>query len=302
MTLARRLFVAAASLALLAFPATASANRMSAVKHVEVDGMSVGYREGGRGPDLVMVGGRSATMADWDPRLLGALSLGHHVVVFDNRGVATTDNPSQETLTVEQMAQDTLGLMTALGIEQADLLGWSLGGTIVQQATLDAPSRVHRLVLCSTSPGGSHSKQAGRKALKALESPSLGSLQLFELSFPRDRAGRQGKARYLARIAKQQDLVPDSFTLSEEAQEQQAAAAAQWRAPSGGDYDELSEIKQRTLVAFGKRDRVDPPANDRLLARRIPHARAMPFANAGHAFLFQFPTRVGVAIRRFLEE
>ena len=68
--------------------------------------MNVGYREGGRGPNLVLVMGRTGTMADWDPALLGRLIFGHHLVVFDNRGVATTDNPSSASLTVARMAED----------------------------------------------------------------------------------------------------------------------------------------------------------------------------------------------------
>lgn len=284
----------------LVLPAGAGAASLSPVKHVEVDGMSVGYREGGKGPNLVLVMGRSGTMADWDPALLKRLIVGHHLVVFDNRGVGTTNNPSSETLTIPRMAEDTLGLMSALGIERTDLMGWSMGGYISQQATLDAPDRIRRLVLCATSPGGLQAVPPRGLAAKALDSSNLGSLELFELSFPFDKAGRQGKRRYLTRIAAQPDLVPESFTLSAEAKEQQHAAATQWKSASGGTYEELPEIKQKTLVLWGKRDKVDPPANDRLLASRIPNASGRAFPNAGHAFLFQDAWAVGRAIREFL--
>lgn len=284
----------------LALPAGAGAASLSAVKHVEVDGMSVGYREGGKGPNLVLVMGRSGTMADWDPALLGRLIVGHHLVVFDNRGVATTDNPSTETLTVARMAEDTLGLMSALGIERTDLMGWSLGGFVAQQVTLDAPSRIRRLVLCATSPGGSHEVPPSGVAGKVLEDPHLSSLALFDLSFPFDRAGRQGKRRYLARVASQPDLVPESFTVSDAIREQQLDASSQWKSASGGSYEELPEITQKTLVLWGTRDKVDPPANDRTIVSRIPHASAHAYANAGHAFLFQDAWPVGRAIREFL--
>ena len=294
-------FAPALLVCLLAFPAAAGAAGLSAVKHVEVDGMSVGYREGGRGPSLVLVMGRTGTMADWDPALLKRLIVGHHLVVFDNRGVATTDNPSSETLTVAQMAEDTLGLMSALGIERTDLMGWSMGGYIAQQVTIDAPSRVRRLVLCATSPGGSHTQAPKSKVVqKALANPDLSSAVLFELSFPADRAGRRGQARYLRRVAKQPDLEPDSLTVSDATREGQLNATSQWKSASGGSYEELPEISQKTLVLWGNKDQVEPPANDRLLVRRLPNASAHVYSDAGHAFLFQDPFAVGRAIRKFL--
>ncbi len=286
---------------LLAFPPAAQAAGMSAVKHVEVDGMSVGYREGGRGPNLVLVMGRTGTMADWDPALLRRLIFGHHLVVFDNRGVATTDNPSSETLTVARMAEDTLGLMSALGIKRTDLMGWSMGGYIAQQVTIDAPSRVRRLVLCATSPGGSHTRAPRSEVVqKALANPELSSAVLFELSFPFDRTGRRGKARYLYRVARQPDLEPDSLTVSDATREQQLKATSQWKSASGGSYEELPEINQRTLVLWGNQDQVEPPANDRLLVRRLPDSNAHVYTDAGHAFLFEYPFAVGWAIRNFL--
>ena len=78
---------------------------LSPVRHVLVNGMSMGYRIGGRGPALVMIIGRSATMAEWDPELVDRLLAGHRVLVFDNRGVATSDNPSKATLSIGQMAR-----------------------------------------------------------------------------------------------------------------------------------------------------------------------------------------------------
>lgn len=284
----------------LALPGPATAAEMSAVKHVKVRAMSVGYREGGVGPPLVLIMGRSGTMADWDPRLLQNLSRGHHVVVFDNRGVATTDNPSTRTLTVSQMAADTLGLMSALGIKRADVMGWSMGGYIAQQVTIDAPKRVRRLVLCATSAGGAVLAPPVKRVREVLENPDLSSGQLFQLSFPFDRAGRQGKARYLRRVFTQPDLLPDSFTISTETKEQQFAAVTQWKSAGDGSYGELPGIRQRTLVAWARRDKVEPPANDRIMARRIPRASIRVWRNAGHAFLFQLPVGVGTVIRRFL--
>ena len=111
---------------------------------------------GGHGPWLVMVIGRGATMAEWDPQLIAQLIRNHRVLVFDNRGIGTTNNTSTQTPSIQQMAHDTLALASALHIKRFDLMGWSMGTYISQQATLDAPKRIRRLVLCATDPGGTH--------------------------------------------------------------------------------------------------------------------------------------------------
>ena len=68
----------------------------------------------------------------------------------------------------------------------------------------------------------------------------------------------------------------------------------------GGDYGELPSLKVRTLVLWGRLDTVEPPCNDRLIVSRMPRARGESFANAGHAFLFEYPVTVASAIDRFL--
>ena len=295
---------------LAVFPATGAARRtrafaaapsLGAVKHLTVNGMSVGYRTGGHGFPLIMVMGRGATMAEWDPQLIAQLIRNHHVVVFDNRGIGTTNNPSTQTLSIEQMAQDTLGLATALHINRFDVMGWSMGGYISQQVTLDARSRVRRLVLCATDSGGSHYVEPIAPVQKILTNPNgVTTEQLLAFSFPPTKAGLTGALNYTYRIATQPDLVSDSFTISSSAKQQQQLATAAWKSSTGGVYNQLPTITQRTLVMWGDLDLPVRPKNDRILVQRIPHARGKVFHGAGHAFLFQDATAVGTTADRFL--
>jgi pimeloyl-ACP methyl ester carboxylesterase len=220
--------------------------------------------------------------------------------VFDNRGVGTSNNPSHATLTAQQMAQDTLGLMSALNIKSADLLGWSMGGMIAQQATIDAPGRVNRLVLCATTPGGSHAHQPSEAVQQKVDNPDLSTATLLSLSFPPDQAGLSGAVNYAFRVATQPDLVPGSFTITSAARANQEKATAQWKSADGGSYNELPGIKQPTFVLWGAEDEVEPPYNDQLIVDRVPGAKEMVFQDAGHAFLFQDAVQVGQAIRAFL--
>lgn len=286
---------------LSAAPAAAGAAELGPVEHVTVNGMSMGYRTGGSGFPLIMVMGRGATMAEWDPRLIAQLIGNHQVIVFDNRGIGTSNNPSTQTLSIQQMAQDTLGLASALNIQSFDLMGWSMGGYISQQVTLDAPSRVHRLVLCATDSGGPHYVEPIPPVEKILTRPEgVTTAQLLALSFPPTQAGLAGALDYALGIATQPDLVSESFTITQAAKEQQQLATAAWKSSSGGSYEELPSIKQQTLVMWGSLDLPVRPRNDWILVRRIPHAHHKEFRGAGHAFLFQDAVEVGEAVDKFL--
>lgn len=281
-------------------PLPAAAPKLGPVKHVHANGIDIGYRVGGRGPWLIMVMGRGATMAAWDPQLIAQLIANHRVLVFDNRGIGTTNNPSRQTLSIQQMAHDTLALASALHINLFDLMGWSMGGYISQQVTLDAPNRVRKLVLCATDSGGSHYVPPIPPVEKILTNPNgVTTAQLLALSFPPTKAGISGAVNYLYRIATQPDLVSDSFTITSQAKQQQQKATAAWKSPSGGTYNRLPSIKQQTLVMWGNLDLPVRPANDRILVQRIPHATGKVFMGAGHAFLFQDPTQVGRTVDEF---
>jgi pimeloyl-ACP methyl ester carboxylesterase len=295
------LAILVAAVLALGAPSGAAAAELGPVQHVAVNGMSVGYRTGGSGFPLIMVMGRGATMAEWDPQLISELIGNHRLIVFDNRGVGTTDNPSTQQLSVQQMAEDTLGLASALEIPRFDLMGWSMGGYISQQVTLDAPSRVRRLVLCATDSGGSNYVPPIAPIAKILTNPEgVTTAQLFALSFPPTKAGVAGAVNYMSRVATQPDLVPESFTIPQATMEGQEVATAGWKSASGGSYEELPTIRQRTLVLWGSLDFPVRPKNDRILVRRIPRARGEVFKGAGHAFLFQDAARVGGTIDGFL--
>lgn len=273
---------------------------LAPIQHVGVGDLTVGYRAGGSGFPLVLVMGRGGTMAAWDPKLLAVLMTRHRVIVFDNRGMGTTANPSSQPLTVAQMATDTIGLMQALGIHQADLLGWSMGGYIAQTVALQQPTLIRHLVLAATDPGGAQTIPPASRYAAALDNPGLTLAQLLRFSFPHDAAGTLAAAAYLKRVLTQPGLTPASFTVTAAAKANQAAATAHWKAAAGGDYAQLPHIHQPTLVADGAADLIVPIANAQLLADRIPGAKLLVYPDAGHAFLFQDAARFGAAVLSFL--
>lgn len=282
----------------------ATAPSLGPVKHVEADGLRFGYRSGGRGTPLIMVMGRSGTMAEWDPQLIRQLIRNHRVVIFDNRGMGTTSagfSPSK--VTIPLMAKDTLAVASALHIQRFDIMGWSMGGEITQQVTVDAPTRVLRVVLCATGAGGPTEQLPSPTVQKIMSDSNLPASLLLGLSFPPTRAGVKGEFEYAARVVAQylHDHLPqDSFSSSTAGKAGQAHARKQWTSANAGVYDKLPKVSQHVLVMWGNLDVIDPPANNRTIAKRLKHATTKVFKGTGHAFLFQDAVQVGRTADAFL--
>ena len=115
----------------------------------KVDDITIYYEIHGAGAPLVLIGGLGADLSLMTS-ITSALAQRRRVIVFDNRGAGRTDQPDRP-YSIQQMAHDTAGLMDALSIERADILGISMGGRIALELALGHPSRVRRLVLVSTS-------------------------------------------------------------------------------------------------------------------------------------------------------
>jgi len=114
--------------------------------------MEIYYEEHGQGPPLVMILGLGQDTATWSfqiPELSNRLRL----IVFDNRDCGKSSR-CLDDYTTRTMAQDTIGLMDHLGIDQAHICGTSMGGMIAQQVALVAPERVNSLILASTTCWG----------------------------------------------------------------------------------------------------------------------------------------------------
>jgi pimeloyl-ACP methyl ester carboxylesterase len=286
-------------------PTSHVATGLGPVEHVSANGLQIGYRMGGHGPWLLMVMGRSGTMADWDPLFVRQFTHNNRVVIFDNRGMGTTNDDSVPTnqVTVPLMAQDTLALATALHMRRFDLLGWSMGGEIAQQVTVDAPHRVAKLVLCATGSGGPTEALPSPSVQQVMSEPNLPTAKLFRLSFPQTPAGNIGAVSYGARVAAQakiDHLPSDSFSTSQAGMAGQENARTQWSSQGGGVANQLPALNTSTLVMWGNLDAIDPPANDQTLLKELRHAKSHVFNGAGHAFLFQDARQVGQMADGFL--
>jgi hypothetical protein len=122
-------------------------------KKVHVGDIDIAYKVFGKGDPLLLISGAGNTMDSWGPSNLRELSLNHTVIIFDNRGIGNTTTGTKP-FSVQQFANDTFGLLEALKIQKADVLGYSLGSFVAQQLTVTHPEKVNRLVLIAATCGG----------------------------------------------------------------------------------------------------------------------------------------------------
>ena len=134
---------------------------------VKVNDIQMYYEVKGTGFPLVMIMGMGGNLDWWDPRLIEGLSKNFKTVMFDNRGAGRTDVSDKE-FSIRLFADDTVGLMNALGISQANILGFSMGGCIAQELAINYPEKVKRLILYSTACGGAKSVPMSQETLNSL--------------------------------------------------------------------------------------------------------------------------------------
>jgi pimeloyl-ACP methyl ester carboxylesterase len=135
---------------------------------VKVDDIDIAYKQLGNTTDnpIVLLTGAVTTMDMWSPTLLKELSSNHSVIVFDNRGAGESTAGTKE-FSINQFANDTIGLLDALNIEKADILGSSMGSFISQELALKYPNRVNNLILSASSCGGNEAVPPGPRVLQA---------------------------------------------------------------------------------------------------------------------------------------
>jgi pimeloyl-ACP methyl ester carboxylesterase len=285
----------------VAAPAAAQAPTAAPLQTAQVNGAGIGYRvlnPGATGRPLLLIAGYGVTMAEWDPAFVEGLARGRRVVLFDNRGIGTSSGPTKG-LTIARMADDADALIAALRLRRVDVLGWSLGGYVAQRLALDAPKRVGRLILASANPGSPKAIQPSARVVGVLTSASASATSLLPVLFPPSQQAA-GQA-WLTAISAQPDLTAADFaTPPATMSEQELAAGPRWYGRGDGTYRELPRLRARTLVAYGTEDVVVPPANAKLLLRRLPNATALRVPDAGHAFLFQQPAQTAAVFARFL--
>ncbi len=119
---------------------------------VRVDDVNIYYELYGQGDPLVLIAGTGISCAPWRPFQVPEFSKHYQVLIYDHRGLGRSDKPDVHYST-RLFAKDCAGLMDALGIGKAHIMGHSMGGRVAQWLALDHPGKVRSLVLSGTGAG-----------------------------------------------------------------------------------------------------------------------------------------------------
>jgi pimeloyl-ACP methyl ester carboxylesterase len=276
------------------------------VKKVHVGDIDIAYKTIGKGYPILLISGATGDMNSWDPSTLKSLSSNHTVIIFDNCGVANTTTGSK-AFSIQQFANDTVGLLDALKIQKANVLGHSLGGIVAQQLAVTHPEKVNRLILVSTTCGGKDSIPPSPQLVKLgrdLGNKFLNNIPITPQEIKLTMSISLGPAwiklhpNSLDTIPKAEDLFPGIplHTL-----EQQFKVVENWRATNwNGICDELSKISNPTLIITGTDDVPMASANSLVIAGKIPGAWLVQIKDAGHALPAQYPDKLNRVLQTFL--
>ena len=122
---------------------------------IDANGVTFVYRKLGdpsKAVPIVFCNHLNANLDDWDPRIVNGFAAKHPVVTFDNRGVGASSGATPRT--VEEMAEDAITFIKAMGFKEVYLFGFSLGGAVAQEVTLRQPQLVKKLILTGTGGAG----------------------------------------------------------------------------------------------------------------------------------------------------
>jgi poly(3-hydroxyoctanoate) depolymerase len=258
-------------------------------RRLHVGGLRIHVREVGEGRPVLLINGLGAHAAMWQP--VEEVLAGLRLIEFDAPGTGA----SRSTLLpvpIPALARLAVRVLDELGVERADVLGYSMGGVVAQLLAAQAPERVRRLVLVATTPGMG-GVPGDPYAMTAVATP----LRYWSRTYYARTIGGMvgGRAR------------TDSEWVAEHGRLRRRSPPSAWgyagQLFSLGTWTSLPllhRVRHPALVVTGDDDPLVPPANSYLLARRLPDARLLVAAGEGHLLLMDPDSTALEAIRGFL--
>src|ERR1700694_5108654 len=256
---------------------------------VEANGIRFAYRRFGKagGVPLVFNQHYTGTMDYWDPAVTDGLARGREVILFNNAGISSSSG--EVPTTFEEMGANAVAFSRALGLNKVDVFGFSIGGMVAQEITLQAPDLVRKLILVGTGPRGGEGMElltqaAGRLFGATYDPPENVWLAVkFSPSAAGHAAGRGVLKRTPLRQEGRDPEVNDKVSPA------QVEAIGKWGVQQKGSIDYLKTIKQPTLVVNGSNDVNLPTVNSFIMQQNIPYAQLIIYPDSNHGAHHQYP-------------
>jgi pimeloyl-ACP methyl ester carboxylesterase len=270
-------------------------------QYVEANGIRFAYRRFGKakGVPLVFNQHYTGTMDHWDPAVTDGFAKDREVILFDNAGVSSTSGDVPGSF--EHIGANAIAFIKAFRLEKVDVLGFSIGGFVAQEITLQAPDLVRRLVLLGTGPRSGEGMHGGTPEGNRIfgatyDPPDHLWLSVFFTPSPASQAaGREFLKRFRLRA---QDRDPE---VNDKVAPAQRAAIAEWAAPRQHPYDYLKTIRQPTLVVNGSNDVIIYTVNSFILQQNLPNAKLIIYPDSAHGSHHQYPKMFVGDVSLFLD-
>jgi pimeloyl-ACP methyl ester carboxylesterase len=232
---------------------------------------------------VVLLHHLAAVLDNWDPRVVDGIAATRRVIAFDNRGVGASSGSTPTS--IEEMARDAVTFIRALGLDQVDLFGFSMGGMIAQVIAQEQPQLVRKMIIAGTGPAGGEGIDKVTRITYLDTARGLLTRQDPKqfLFFTRTPTGRRAGKEFLARLKERTN--DRDKAISVRSFRAQLKAIHRWGQQQPSD---LSSIHQPTLVMNGESDKMVPTRNTVDLDRRLPNSELVIYPDAGHGGVFQF--------------
>ena len=260
---------------------------MALVKAGEIE---LSYDRVGEGPPLLLIMGMSGTKHHWGDSLREQLQRDFDTIVYDHRDAGDSTRTGQP-FTIADLAEDAAGLLRALEIDSAHVMGISMGGMIAQELVLAHPDQLRSLTLGCTYCGGEGSVLTSEGVMRKLA-----------------EAMNSGDRERAIRAAWEVNVSP-SFAADEDAWVRFRATGMRYGLPvevimrqmqaiAGHDTSaRLTGVGCPTLVVHGTLDELLPVQNGHMIAELIPDSRLEIYEDVGHMFFLEQPERTAQLLR-----
>ncbi|KAF2105134.1 alpha/beta-hydrolase [Rhizodiscina lignyota] len=284
------------------------------ISRVTVNGVTHAYRLFGKWskelPPLLMINHFRSNMDHWDPLMINPLATSRQILQIDPPGTGHTKSGTVLT-TFQDMADMYANVARTIGINQVDLIGFSIGSMQAQLLALNQPAGfVRRLILAGSRPSGTHpglSNADGsmRKVLQSAEGSDAEACKhaFCHTFFP---LTPEKQARAAASWDRMQAAHPNRpLYLHAEGTSNLVKAIGKFINPTeerGKSYERLGHLKIPVLVANGSKDELVPTENSYILFEKLPNARLELWPFSGHGFLDEYAESFAACVNQFLDE
>ena len=259
---------------------------------IEVNGIQLDYRDQGAGLPVVFIHAFPLNQSMWDDQLQEFKKI-CRTITLDLRGFGNSDVPPGPYL-MDRMAADVRALMSALEIEEAVLVGLSMGGYVSLAFYRNYPGDVLGLVLADTRATADSHEARKRRLDSAEKAEREGASAVAEDTIP----VLLGKST----IEKKPEVVSRVRGMIEANSPAGIAAAQRGMAERPDSTYVLPAIDRPTLIIVGAEDSLTPVAEAEALRNGIPHSRLSVIPNAGHLTNLEQPAEFNSAVREFLAQ